>query len=176
LGVNFDGSQLGVKLAQTPLQSPKTGMSTAQGGRVKNPTTKLTTDILVNLSFPPSHRENIAAAEARNLAPTAPSTSYPASTSSSSMTTALPPTTLLSVNVQLPQASTSGSATAERSFSLATVVGGEEAEESDHSSESESTSAPEKAEGKKKKGLTRQAVCRFFLLNDHHVPNLASLR
>ena len=98
-------------------------MSTSQdgrGARVKNPTTKLTTDNLVKPVLS-SHRENIAAAEARKLAPTVPSTSHPAGTSSSSTTTA-PPPTLSTVDVQPPpQASTSVPATTKRSF-RATVV------------------------------------------------------
>ena len=115
-------------------------MSTSQdgrGARVKNPTTKLTTDNLVKPVLS-SHRENIAAPEARKLAPAVSSTSHPASTSSSSTTTAPPPTPS-TVDVQPPpQASTSVPATTKRSF-RATVVDKEEAEESDHSSESEST-------------------------------------
>ena len=68
-------------------------LTQGRGARVKNPTTKLTIDNLVKPVLS-SHHENIAAAEARKLPPTGPtSQSAQVSGTSSTTTPAVPPST-----------------------------------------------------------------------------------
>jgi hypothetical protein len=128
-------------------------MSTqGRGVRVKNPTTKLTTDNLVKPLLS-SHRENIAAAEARKHTEleTAPPTSQSAQvsgTSSSTITAAPPLTTGPSITAASSQASSSAPP-AKRSFK-ATVVDEDEDGEFDQSSDSEPAPAPGKGKGKKR--------------------------
>lgn len=131
-------------------------MSTrGRGARVKNPTTKLTIDNLVKPVLS-SHRENIAAAEARKLPPTGPtSQSAQVSGTSSTTTAAAPPSTPgpSITDVDAGQASSSA-LPAKRSFK-ATVVDADDEDEFNQSSDSDPAPAPGKGKEKKKRKKKR---------------------
>ena len=131
-------------------------MSTqGRGARVKNPTTKLTIDNLVKPVLS-SHHENIAAAKARKLPPTVPtSQSAQVSGTLSSTITAAPPSTPgpSITNVDAGQASSSA-LPAKRSFK-ATVVDADDEDEFNQSSDSDPAPVPGKGKQKQKRKKKR---------------------
>ena len=126
-------------------------MSTqGRGARVKNPTTKLTVDNLVKPVLS-SHRENIAAAEARKLPPTGPtSQSAQVFGTSSSTTAAAPPSTLGPSITGVDAGPSSLALPAKRSFK-ATVVDADDEDEFNQSSDSDPAPVPGKGKEKKRK-------------------------
>ena len=131
-------------------------MSTrGHGARVKNPMTKLTIDNLVKPVLS-SHCENIAAAEARKLPPTGPtSQSAQVSSTSSTTTAAAPPSTPgpSITDIDAGQASSSALPT-KRSFK-ATAVDVDDEDKFNQSSDSDPAPAPGKGKEKKKRKKKR---------------------
>ena len=130
-------------------------MSTqGRGARVKNPTTKLTVDNLVKPVLS-SHRENIAAAEARKLPPTVPtSQSAQVSGTLSSTITAAPPSTPGPSITDVDAGPSSLALPAKRSFK-ATVVDADDKDEFNQSSNSDPAPVPGKGKQKQKRKKKR---------------------
>jgi len=142
-------------------------MSTqGRGACVKNPTMKLTIDNLVKPVLS-SHRENIAAAEARKLPPTGPTSQSAQVSGTSSTTTAAAPPSMPGpsiADVDAGQASSSA-LPAKRSFK-ATVVDADDEDEFNQSSNSDPAPVPgkgkEKKKRKKKKGSHKWKYVNFL--------------
>ena len=126
-------------------------MSTqGRGARVKNPTTKLTVDNLVKLVLS-SHRENIAAAEARKLPPTGPTSQSAQVFGTSSSTTAAAPPSTLGPSITNVDAGPSSSALPAKCSFKATVVDADDEDEFNQSSDSDPAPVPGKGKEKKRK-------------------------